>query len=225
MNAVVAPSFEPSQIVVEALRIELLIRTLIKDARTSIPVRVIAVHPGAGFPMAIGTVDVQPLVQTVGNDGRLWSLEKVYGAQFCRMQSGGNAFIMDPSEGDIGLAVVNDRDISSVIAAAGLAGPGSGRSHDISDLTYVMSILSGKDITQYILIDENGIKMMSPNTITIQGGQINLIGPVNANGATISDAGEVTDALGVVLGTHDHEPGTYVAGSTPVTGTSGAPIP
>lgn len=219
------PNFLASQIASEALRQELLILSLIKDVRTAIPVKVIAVHPGTGNPPAIGTVDVQPLVQTVDGTGRLWSLAEVYGASFCRIQSGASAIVVDPSEGDIGLAVVNDRDISAVIASAGLAGPGSARTHDISDLVYVLSLRSAKAITQYLLMNSSGITMLSPNTITIQGQQINLVGPVNANGATISDAGEVTDASGIVLGTHDHEPGTYVAGSTPVTGISGDPVP
>lgn len=219
------PNFLASQIASEALRQELLILSLIKDVRTAIPVKVIAVHPGTGNPPAIGTVDVQPLVQTVDGAGKLWSLAEVYGASFCRIQSGASAIVVDPSEGDIGLAVVNDRDISAVIASAGLAGPGSARTHDISDLVYVLSLRSAKAITQYLLMNSSGITMLSPNTITIQGQQINLVGPVNANGATISDAGEVTDASGIVLGTHDHEPGTYVAGSTPVTGISGDPVP
>jgi hypothetical protein len=223
VNAV--PNFSASQIASAALRDQLLVLSLIKDVRTAIPVKVVAVHPGQGNPPSIGTVDVQPLVQTVDGTGKLWNIDEVHGASFCRIQSGASAIVVDPSVGDIGLAVVNDRDISSVIASAGIAGPGSARTHDISDLVYVLSLLSAQAITQYLLMNSSGIKLLSPNTITIQGQQINLVGPVNANGATISDAGEITDALGVVVGTHDHLPGTFVAGSTPVTGISGAPIP
>jgi hypothetical protein len=198
------PNFTASQIASEALRNQLLILSLIKDVRTAIPVKVIAVHPGTGTPPAIGTVDVQPLVQTVDGTGKLWNLGVTYGASFCRAQAGNTAFVLDPAVDDIGLAVVCDRDISSVMAAAGLAGPGSARTHDISDLVYVLSIKSAAPITQYILANASGITMLSPNTITIQGQQINIVGPVNANGATISESGEVTDAIGIVLGTHTH---------------------
>jgi len=222
MSAV--PHFSASQIASQVRRTELLIRTLIKDIRTAIPVEVIAVHPGTGSPPSSGTVDVQPLVQTVDGSGRLWSLGVTYGARFSRIQSGSTAFVLDPSPGDIGLATVCDRDISSVIASGGLAGPGSSRTHDISDLVYQFSIYNSAEITQYILANASGITLLSPNTITIKGGQINLVGPINANGAVISDAGEVTDANGVVLGTHDHEPGTYEVDGTPVTGTSGEPV-
>lgn len=198
------PNLSPAQIAVEALRTQALILSLIRDIRTAIPVKVMAVHPGEGTPPAIGTVDVQPLVQAVDGAGKLWKLGKTYGAQFSRIQAGNTAIVVDPNVGDIGLAVACDRDISSVIAAAGIAGPGSARIHDISDLVYLYSILSVKAITQYILANAQGLTLLTPNTLTLQGGQINMVGPINANGAIISSAGEITDALGVVLGTHIH---------------------
>jgi hypothetical protein len=221
------PNYTPGVLVADALRQELLVRALLSDARFAVPVKVIAVHPGDGSPPSIGTVDVQPLVQTVDGSGNLWAIDTVYGARFTRWQSGGSAFIVDPTDGDIGIALVCDRDITAVIASGGqLSGPGSARMNDISDLVYLGSIISAKAITQYVLQNDNGITVLSPGTITIQGAQINLKGPINANGAEISEAGEVTDAAGKVLGTHDHLPGTYVApsGGGPVTGNSGAPV-
>lgn len=179
------PNFSASQIASEALRQELLIRTLIKDVRTAIPVRVVAVHPGTGSPPSIGTVDVQPLVQTVDGTGKLWSLNTTYGAPFCRIQAGGNALIADPAVGDKGLAVVCDRDISSVIAAAGLAGPSSGRTHNISDLVYLFSMLSGS-LTQYIWF-AGGINIQSPAVST--SGNLSV-----GTGAT----GTLTDMTGQV---------------------------
>lgn len=187
MNAA-QPNFGAAELAVEALRTQALILSLIKDIRTAIPVKVMAVHPGAGSPPAIGTVDVQPLVQTVDGSGKLWNLGVTYGAQAMRIQSGGTALVIDPSVGDIGLAVVNDRDISSVIAAAGLAGPGSARAHDISDLVYLFSILSAAAVTQYIWANANGISLLSLGTITINGAQINLVGPVHSqNNITAPD--------------------------------------
>lgn len=159
MNAV--PNFDASQIASEALRNQLLILSLIKDVRTAIPVEVMAVHPGDGSPPGIGTVDVQPLVQTVDGSGKLWALGKTYGASFSRNQAGGNALVMDPAKGDIGLAVVCDRDISSVIASKGMAGPGSARTHDLSDLVYLFPIVSAAAMKQYIWFG-GGINIESP---------------------------------------------------------------
>ncbi len=229
----VQPNFSPDQILLESLRTELLIRSLIRDVRTTIPVKVVAVHPGVGTPPTIGTVDVQPLIKTVDGSGKQWLTGVTYTAPFSRIQSGGTAIVIDPSVNDIGLASVCDRDISSVVALGAtlavtsnsqIPGPGSGRTHDISDMVYLYSIISAKAITQYILANASGITMLSPNTVTIQGSQINIVGPVNANGATISNAGEVTDAAGKVLGTHEHNPGTYTNSGGAVTGTSGTPV-
>jgi hypothetical protein len=180
------PNFSAWQISSEALRQELLILSLIKDVRTTIPVKVMAVHPGTGSPPSIGTVDIQPLVQTVDGTGKLWNLGVTHNAQFSRIQSGGTAIVVDPSVGDIGLASACDRDISSVIAAAGLAGPGSARTHDLADLVYLFSIISAAEITQYILANSSGITLLSPNTIKVQGQQINL------NGVTIDSSGNLT---------------------------------
>jgi hypothetical protein len=182
----VDPNFSPHQIITEALRTEQLIRALIKEIRTSIPVEVMAVHYGAGSPPAIGTVDVQPLVQTVGN-GRLWEVGVTYGAQFSRDQAGGNGIVMDPEVGDIGLATACDRDISSVVAAAGLAGPGSNRTHDLADLVYVRTIISSASLAQYIWF-AGGINIQSPAVTT--SGNLSV-----GTGAT----GSFTDLTGLVV--------------------------
>jgi hypothetical protein len=218
------PNYTPSDVASDALRDHLLILSLIKDIRTAIPVKVVAVHPGTGTPPTIGTVDVQPLVQTVDGSGKLWALGVTYGAPFCRVEAGNTAIVVDPAIGDIGLAVVCDRDISSVIASSGLSGPGSARTHDISDLVYLFSIRSPQAITQYILANGSGIKVLSPNTITLQGAQINLVGPVTqTNGdvtmqtkLTVPNVDATTDVMvpnGSVNGhVHLYAPG----GGTPI---------
>jgi len=171
----VVPSFDPSQIVFDELRTELLIRTLIKDIRTAMPVKVVAVHAGSGSPPSIGTVDVQPLVQTVDNSGKLWSLGVTYGAAFHRIQSGGVALILDPAVNDIGLATVCDRDISGVIASGSLSGPGSSRTHDIADLVYQFSIYSASAVAQYLQMTATLLKAVFPD--------------INLNGVTIDSGG------------------------------------
>lgn len=161
MSASSQPNFSPSQVSVEALRDQALMLSLIKDIRTAMIVKVKAVHPGAGSPPSIGSVDIQPLVQTVDGAGRLWSLGVTYGASFSRVEAARNAIVMDPGVGDIGLATACDRDISSAVAAGGLAGPGSARTHDISDLVYQFTIISAAQIEQYIWFAA-GINIQSP---------------------------------------------------------------
>ena len=215
------PNYQLPQITSEARRAELLIQSILLGVRTTTLVKVVAVHPGTGSPPTIGTVDVQPLVQSVDRTGKPWPLKTTYGVPFSRIQAGATAFILDPAEGDIGLAGASDRDISAVIASGGqMSLPGSARRYDISDLVYLFTVLSAVPATRYIWAKANGdISVITPGTLTLQAGQINMTGPINANGATISSAGEITDALGVVLGTH------LTSGVTPGTGESGPPVP
>jgi hypothetical protein len=225
------PNFSATQVASPALRDQLLILSLIKDIRTAVPVQVMAVHPGSGNPPAIGTVDIQPLIQTVDGTGKRWNLGITYGAPFCRIQAGNTAIVVDPSEGDIGLAVACDRDISSLLSAANLAiaqgmpvqpsGPGSARTHDISDLVYLFSIISAAEITQYILANADGIKLLSPNTITIQGQQINLVGPVTQTNGDVSIQTQVT--VPTVIATTDVLAGPEEISSVNHTHTSATP--
>lgn len=217
----VFPGYGPAEISTEALRQELMIRTLLLGVRTAMPVKVMAVHPGTGTPPTIGTVDVQPLVQTVDGTGKLWSLAEVYGASFLRFQAGGNAVVIDPQVGDIGLAAVCDRDISSVLAAGGaLSGPGSARTHHLSDMIYVGSIISIAAITQYLMFSASGISVVSQQAVTLQAPQINLDGAVSqTNGdvtmqtkLTVPSVDATTDVTvpnGSVNGhVHQYSPGT-----------------
>jgi hypothetical protein len=186
MSGAPQPNFGPSNISVESLRMRALIESLIKDARTAMPVKVMAVHPGAGSPPTIGTVDVQPLVQTVDGSGKLWPLGVTYGASFSRSQAGANAIVMDPGVGDIGIATVCDRDISSVVASGGLAGPGSARTHDISDLVYQFSIFTAAELQQYIWFAA-GINIKSPAVST----SANLSAGTGATGTFTDLTGQV----------------------------------
>lgn len=48
---------------------------------------------------------------------------------------------------------------------------------------------------------------ISNGVITLTGTAINLVGPINANGATISQAGQITDADGLSVHGHNHTQG------------------
>jgi hypothetical protein len=77
------------------------------------------------------------------------------------------------------------------------------------------------DTSNVALITDDGTTYFKMNptskamTIAAASLTINTTGSVNINGAVISHAGEVTDALGKVLGTHTH--------SDPQGGTTGGP--
>lgn len=184
--------------------------------QTSILVEVMTVHAG-GVGRA-GTVDVRPLVDQIDGDGNAVPHKTIYGRPYFRLQSGLSAIICDPQEGDIGKCVFCQRDISSVIAAAqagssALSGPpASLRLFNYADGLYVGGYLNATPTNYIEFLADGGINIVTT-------------GPVNINGAIISTAGEITDASGVVLGTHVHVAGTLVAPDGAVTGETGEPVP
>lgn len=197
----VIPNFSASDLTSDGQRTALLIRSILAGVRTAIPVKVMAVYPGTGTPPSIGTVDVQPLVQSVDGSGRLWNLGVTYGAKFNRPQSGSTAFILDPSEGDIGLATACDRDISSVIASGGeISGPGSGRKHNLSDLVYLYSIISPSAITHYVQLTASLLKAVFPS-IDLNG--VTIDSDANLSAGTLAAAngasGVVTTETGYTM--------------------------
>lgn len=220
------PLQQPESSATDLQALEFLIDAVLAHVRTAQQVEVMAVSGGGLGP--IGTVDVQPLVSQVNGIGQGQAHGTIYGRPYIRWQGGTSAIILDPVIGDKGLLVCCDRDTSNVIATLAAALPASLRRFDFADGVYIGCNLSNTTPTDYVWVKpaSAGIAIVSAGPITIQGSQINMTGPVNANGAQITNAGEVKDALGKVLGTHDHSSGTLVApsGGGAVTGNTGAPV-
>lgn len=222
MSAV--PLQQPKDTATDYQALSFFVNAILSHVRTAQQVKVIAVSGGGLGP--IGTVDVQPLVSQVNGIGQGQPHGVVYGRPYLRWQGGTSALILDPAIGDIGLLVCCDRDTSNVVATLSASLPASLRRFNFADGVYVGCSLSNTTPTDYVWVKPpgQGISIVSTGTVKIQGSQVDITGPVNANGATISNSGEITDAAGKVLGTHEHGPGTYVAGTNAVTGDSGAPV-
>lgn len=277
-----APVQTASDVSSDYATLEFIIQTILGRAATAKQVKVVACSNSGGVTQW-GTVDVVPLVNMVAGDGTQVPHGTVYRLPYHRLQGGPCAVILDPVAGDIGLAVICDRDSSAVKAdpvkaagnANGTAGtpPGSARQFDMADGMYFGGFLNGTP-TVYVQFTGTDIVVHSPTKVTvtapevdltagtvvnIQAPTINLKGAVHqTDGAvTVDDnvtvngnatvtgnlgvggnlsvtgtstgtgaasfTGGVTGA-GVVLQTHHHLPGTYVAGATPVTGNAGNPV-
>jgi hypothetical protein len=67
-------------------------------------------------------------------------------------------------------------------------------------------------------------EVQATGTATISGAAIDLAGPVSQTGAGASTFSGSLAVQGTDVHTHEHSAGSYVAGSTPVTGDSGGPI-
>ena len=198
---------------------------LIKNMYTSLPVKVMAVKTGGLAP--VGYVDIQPIVQQATSDCKLVDYPLITNAPYFRLQGGSNAVIIDPQEGDIGMAIFSSRDISSVKRARTIAPPGSLRKQDLSDAVYVGGILNAEPV-QFIQFKDDGILIYSPSDVTVQAptvtidasSSITLDSPVvqitgqlsqtgsKGSGAQIkgglTNEGGAISSNGIVLDSHKH---------------------
>jgi hypothetical protein len=164
----------------EAARVQMLIRTLLSRVRTAMPVQVKAVTNDGGVS-PIGYVDIQPLVGQLDGDGTVYPHGIIYNVPYMRIQGGANAVILDPQVGDLGMALVCDRDISAVKNSGGKASPpGSKRRHDMSDAVYLSTIIGGAP-EQYVRFSDEGIDVVSPVKVTITAPTADVIAAVSAN--------------------------------------------
>jgi hypothetical protein len=207
------------------------------------PVEVMSVTNDGGVS-PIGKVSVRPMVSGVDGMGNAWPHGIIYNVPYLRIQGGANAVILDPEEGDIGIASVCDRDISAVKNSSTVSAPASLRRHDMSDIVYLMTII-GAAPTQYVQFNADGINVVSPGTVTIQASNVDinastqcainspniiLNGPIeqgqgsnagNASmGGVLTVQTDVKLASGTALSSHTHtseSPGTPT--SPPIVGT------
>jgi hypothetical protein len=152
---------------------QFLIKQILATVAGSTLVQIVSVT-NAGGVTPVGTVDVTPLVNMIDGSGKSYPHGTVHGLPYARTQnSGGDAVILDPKVGDIGIAVFADRDISGVKATGARSNPGSRRQNDMSDGVYLFSCHGGTP-TQYIQFSEDGITLVSPKTIKLQAKDIEL---------------------------------------------------
>lgn len=217
-NQVATPFTQPTSHATEFQMLQFLVEQRLRKVQTVTLVKVVAVRGGGLAP--VGTVDVLPLVDQVDGGGTGVPHVTLYNRPYVRIQGGANAVILDPKVGDIGLMVFGSRDLSSVIRSKEHGPPPSGRLFAYADGLYLGGMLGAAPTSYVQWLADGTIKLVSPVAVDIQAPAVNITtsGNVNINGAIISSAGEVTDALGIVLGTHLHS-GVQTGG-----GNSGPPV-
>lgn len=141
----------------------LLIWQILRSISGARLVKVMGVTNNGGVS-PVGFVNVQPLVNQLDASNQAVSHGTIYNLPYFRLQGGDNAVIIDPQIGDIGLAIIEDRDISSVKANRGQANPGSKRIFDMADGLYLGGFLNGAP-TQYFQFSADGIEVVSPVAI------------------------------------------------------------
>lgn len=149
----------------------------------------------------IGFVTVTPLVYMVDGVLNTYPHGIVNNLAYTRVAGGQNAIIMDPQKGDLGIAVIADRDISVIKKTLAPGPPGSGRRGSLSDGIYLFPVLCKNAPTQYIRFvqdnngNPNGIEMVdalgnyvktSPNGIVAHDKNNNVI-TMDTNGINATD--------------------------------------
>lgn len=139
----------------------------------------------SGGVVPVGFVDVQVLVNQLDGWNNAVPHGTIYHLPYFRLQGGTNAVIIDPQVGDIGVAIVEDRDISSVKANKAQANPGSKRIFDLADGLYLGGFLNGAP-QQYFQFSSAGIAIVSPTKISMSAPTIVL---------------QATETIGLTAGT------------------------
>lgn len=193
-------SYRPSQSVGGASQTEAIFNSLLSKKHTLILCEVMTVEQAVNEVSEVGFLSIRPMVFMVDGSNNTYSRGTINKVPFFRIQSGGNALIINPQVGDIGLAAFCERDISMVKRTRKQAAPNSRSQFDLNDAVYLGGFLNGSP-TQYIHFLQNGIN-------------IKTTGNVDINGLTIGSDGKLTLANGVVVDTHIHNQGNDSAGNT-----------
>lgn len=149
------------------------VRQFLARVSTATLVRVVAVTNTGGVS-PIGFVDVAPEVDQIDADGVRVAHATIFHCPYFRLQGGTDAIIIDPKVGDIGLIVFADRDVSSVVASQGQAGPGSARRFDMADGLYVGMMVGVAAPTQYVQFSAAGIKIHSPALVNLDAPDVQI---------------------------------------------------
>jgi len=167
--------------------------------RTAIPVVIKAVHVDSDGLAPVGSVDVQPLVNQMDGEGNSFPHGTIFNLPYVRMQGGTNAVICDPVVGDNGIAVICDRDISSVKANKKQANPGSRRRFGLADGIYIGGLLNGTP-EQYVrfttdgmsIVDKSGNKYETSSSGIVatpaSGTEFKVVGKLHATDAVTFDS-------------------------------------
>jgi hypothetical protein len=107
------------------------------------------------------TVDVQVLCNLVTGANISVPHGVISARPYYRAQGGKSGIILDPAISDIGLMVFASRDSSAIIAAKGIANPGSQRRFSWSDGVYLGGLLNTTP-AQYIQFMGGSIQAQTP---------------------------------------------------------------
>ena len=165
----------------ELNRLEFLIKVLLRDISTAIPVIITAVQ--AGDTNAAGYVDARPLVAQVDAWGNALPMATLHHLPYFRLQAGRAGIVIDPVPGDIGLAVFAQSDCSTLKQGQKeTAQPGSWRKFDQADGFYIGGFINTQIDTYVRLAQDGSVKITAPGNVTIDAPTVTYSGDIICGG-------------------------------------------
>lgn len=201
-----------------------LVRQIVETINGAMVVQVKACTNSGGVA-AFGFVDVLPLVNQIDGAGLSTPHVKLYHLPYFRLQGGYNAIICDPEVGDLGIAIIADKDISAVKQSQAQANPGSRRRFSLSDGIYIGGILN-KVPQQWIeFVTGSGIIMtdINGNVVNMNSNGVDITAPrLTCTGEIIGKFGLGNRNIHLTTHTHSQPPDTASDGeaetNSPTTG-------
>ena len=193
-------------------RLDFVVRSIMAQQATTTLVIVRAVEDGL--------VDVQPMVAQVDGAGNAVDHGIIHGLPVWRLQGGNSAVIVEPTVGDIGLAVFASTDISNVKRAKEPTTPGSFRRFDWSDGIYLGGLLNAAP-SQSVRMDDEGVTItaapglpvaFNADSVVINADTVSMSGDLVVTGSITGGAGSTFG--GKAFDTHKHSGVTTGGGQT-----------
>ena len=175
-------NYRASQSVGGAAEFEAIVRSLMGKNHTLMLGEVMTVTQEASSTAAVGYLSVRPMVFMVDGSNNNYARATINNVPFFRLQAGGNAVILNPKVGDIGLIAYCERDISMVKRNKKQAAPNSRRQFNINDAVYLGGMLNSAP-AQYIQFLDSGMNIKTTGNVSVNHHTISKCqNPIRRNG-------------------------------------------
>lgn len=194
----------------ESALLQFLVQQQISQISTVTLARVVECTNAGGI-VPTGTLTVQPLVNMVSGDNVGVQHGQLFKVPYLRVQGGRNAVIVDPQPGDIGVIGFCERDISAVKATRDIATPSTKRQYAKADGVWIATIWTPEAPTQYVVMTDEGVRVVSPTAIELQAPVVRILGALEQSN------GDASFAQSVDVGADVTAQGEVTAGNIPLT--------
>ena len=155
---------------------QFMIKSALSKIRTAFLAKVVNVYKEKNL------VDIFPIIKGVDANGNELDQVPIFRIPYFQYVGGSNKIIITPEVNDYGLCITSDRDITNFKINRKETKPATLRMFDARDSFYVGGFLNEKQIKNLIEINNNGIKVKTDGTMTIEAtGEIDIISDSSLN--------------------------------------------